>query len=267
MAKDKAVPAAKPEDVKPNLPAVQQMDAADLTDMYGDMGKEHFNVPRLIILEQLNPQVSQGLGVVGEFFVAGPNTKLGTDPIEIVVLMRSHSRMSWKPMAEGGGLLCQAQDGKKGVGTPGGDCLTCPQKDWGVGIAGAKPKCDLYENFVVVKRSELALPLGEQQLMAISGSRARLKNLKAFNNMLHPLMQRKLPLFAKSFLVCRVPQTKGANTFHVYAFKPGNENALISPAEQNMAFQLYKQFAGKISIDQENPDSGPSAAPEDAPTY
>ncbi len=263
MAKGKDLSADVP---KKDLIVAPQMEADELAGMYGDMGKEHVNVPRLIIVENMSPELNEGIASLGEFFLKGPNEKLGKEPIEVVVLMRSHSRMSWKPMAEGGGILCQATDGKKGLGTPGGDCGLCPNKDW---AGGNKPLCDLYENFVVVKRSDLKGSAGEAAPFAISGSRARLKQLKNFNTLLMPLVQRRLPLFAKSFNV-RIVEQKNATqqVYRIFSFAPANNNQILPAEEQQVAYELYSAFKGRVVVSQEQ-EGGTSVgeAPAGSPTY
>ena len=251
--------AEKPDTAISTMP---QMNQAELTEMYGDLGKEHVSIPRLVILESLSPEVGDGLGKPGEFFVKGLNNNLGSNPLELVVLMRSFSRISWKDISEGGGIVCQAVNGKEGVGTPGGDCNKCPNKDWNGKI---QPLCDVYENFIVVLRKDLQA--GEAFPMAISGSRTRLKGLKDFNTILMQLLQKRRPLFSKSYLMKSIeknnPKIPGSK-YRVFQFNAGNDNQLLPDAEQTTAYDLYKTFSGRsIIIDQDAPSAG--SEPESAP--
>jgi len=66
---------------------------------------------------------------------------------------------------EGGGILCQAQDGKHGVGDPGGVCLRCqfgPILGWGQDKKGQRtpPECTEFKNYacIVIPRDKMPTP-------------------------------------------------------------------------------------------------------------
>lgn len=241
-------------DEKTKALAGLELSAADQAAMYGELTQEHVTIPRLSVIELLSPEFKEQLGKTGDFFVKGANINLGKEPLEIVVLMRSNSRMRWKPMNEGGGIICQSRDGKKGVGEPGGDCSKCSLKDW---QGSNKPQCDGYENFIVVLRKDLQN--GEPMPMAISGSRTRLKGLKDFNTMLMLSIQKRRPLFYKSYVIQTVHKVNGQNDWHIFRFSPGNNNAPLPEAEQLAAMQLFKAYSNmNIDIQQDRED-GPSA--------
>src|SRR3990167_446075 len=251
--KDKVEKAlATPQAEVSNEISTNVMSSDDLTQSYGDIDREHVNIPRMVMLEQLSPEVGDGLGKSGDFFIKGLNQNLGIGPIEVVVLMRGHSRMRWKDINEGGGILCQALDGKTGSGDPGGSCADCRLKEWS---GKTQPQCDLYENFIVVQRNLLAQQEGFP--LAISGSRTKLKGLKDFNTILMQSIQQRRPLFVKSYLIKSVekinPKIPGNNKYHTFQISVGNGNAQLPPEEQQLAYQLFKSFAGRsIHIDQEN---------------
>lgn len=270
---EEQLPAAKTD----QLPAAQPVSDDILKDMYGDMDREHVTIPRLVMLEQLNPEVGDKLGESGDFFVKSLNRNLGKGPLEIVVLMRSHSRMRWRDINAGGGIICQAIDGKRGIGDPGGDCSACGLKEWGTrkdpqtgATVTAKPQCDLYENFIVVLRSELQQD--ESFPMAISGSRTKLKGLRDFNTMLMQSIQKRRPLFAKSYVVKAVekvnPKIAGNNKFHVFQISPGNENALLPDVEQKRAMDLFMSFRGKtVTVEQDAPGTEQTEVASDGPSF
>lgn len=265
---------SKTKEVAPQNPGPQTTALAtpalskeEMQAMYGDMSREHVSIPRLVILEPLSPEVGEKEGAPGDFYVKGLGRNLGPGPVEVVVLFRNFSRMSWKPLSEGGGIICQAQDGKKGIGTPGGDCTVCPNKEWNGPI---KPLCDLYENFIVILREDLKR--GEGFPMAISGSRTKLKGLKDFNTMLMQLAQRKLPLFAKSYNVRGIeknnPKIKGNNLYRVFGFSVGNDNKQLDQAEQKEAYEFFKTYSSRpIDIQQEHETSEVAAAGTEAQAF
>lgn len=222
-------------------------DPKDLTDSYGEMNADHVNIPRLVVLESLSPEIREKAGSAGELLVKSLNRNLGPGPIEVVVLSRTSSQIKWKPLNDGGGIVCKAEDGKTGTGDPGGDCSVCPQRQWqGQGKA---PLCDQYENFLVVLREDLKN--GDAFPMAISGSRSRLKKLKDLNTQLMTLVQRRLPLFAKSFKLSVIEKANPkfpANVYHIFSFAPGNDNKQLPEEEQRAAYELFKSFKGKKII-------------------
>lgn len=256
-----------PEIHKDQLPSTEVVSDADLKEMYGDLSREHVSIPRFVITEGTSPEFKESLSKIGHFFVKGLNVDLGANPLEVVVIMRAHSRMRWRDIKDGGGIVCQALDGKKGVGDPGGECLKCNLKEWGTFEGkSVKPQCDLYENFVIVERS--ALQAGEPTPMAISGSRTRLKGLKDFNTLLMQSLQLGRPLYCKSYLIKPVKRSKGINEWHVFQVSVGNQNQQLPKEEQVLAYQLFKSFSGRgIVIDQDNPadEQVAPSAPEGAP--
>ena len=244
-------------EVKDQLPALNQ---AEQQAMYGDIEREDLKIPRLSILESMSPEVADSLGKPGDFFVKGLNLNLGSNPVEVVVLMRSKSRMRWAPLDDGGGILCQADDGKNGVGEPGGSCQDCDLKNW---KGREQPLCDLYENFIVMVRGvELALPV------ALSGSRSRLSGLRDLNTMLelHRLQQR--PFYDKAYQIRAVkkqnPNVKGSN-YHVFGFFPGNKNEIIPLEEQRMYSEMFKAFS-RLNVKIERDIEAKPATASDGPS-
>lgn len=254
-----------------NLPAVQDnpsylpaMTREESLQAYGgDLVASDFTIPRLVVLESMSPQVTkEKAGHPGDFFVTGLNLNLGSDPIEFVILQRrQRSNLRWKPLKDGGGLLCRADDGKNGVGEPGGDCATCPHLKWTTDEKGQNvaPSCDENQNLIVVPRT--LLQAGEAIPYALSGNKARLKEFKNLNTMLLPLIARRLPFYAKSIIVSATARDsksiKGA-VYHVFTFKFGNENALLPESEVKAAQALLQQF-GSAKIAEPGESDAPIA--------
>jgi hypothetical protein len=229
-----------------------EMTQEETKDMFGDMSSEHLTIPRMTVLEQLSPEVGEGAGKAGEFYIKGVNQNLGSSPIEVIVLKRSHSYIQWKPLNAGGGIVCQAVDGKTGIGNPGGACSKCKLAEWTNDDKGSqvKPMCDLYENFIIVLRD--ALKNDEAFPIAISGCRTRLKGLRAFNTLLMLSVQKNRPLFSKSYMIKIVEKSNGVNKYHVFQISTGNNNAVLPVEEQEKAYNMYKMVTGKpIVIEQE----------------
>jgi hypothetical protein len=222
-----------------------KMSAEDKEAMYGGLEQEDVTIPRIVILQGLSPEVTEGRGKPGEFFIKGLERNLGDDPVEIVILMRSKSRIRWQDLTLGGGILCQSKDSKLGTGDPGGDCSVCPHAAWsGTG----KPSCDLYQNLVVVLRND-----EDWFPVALSGNRTKLKAMKNLNSLLLTELAKGRPLFSKSYLLESVNKTssKGLKYFS-YRISPNASNAQIPEDEQQQAYAIYNSLKGKtIEIIQE----------------
>ncbi len=243
-----------------------QLSAAQQDAMFGQLDDEDFKLPRLVTLEGLSPEVADGLGKAGDLFVKGLNLNLGPGPVEVIVLCRSKSRMRWQPLEEGGGIMCNAIDGKTGMGEPGGQCRTCPFQMW---QGRTKPLCDLYENFIVLVRGSDVIP--GMIPIAISGARTRLGGLRDFNTMLEVHRYQNRPLFDKCYKLTVVekqnPQVKGSR-YHVFQLTPGNNNQLLPQEEQQALLSIFQVVSQKrLVIEQEKPQPSVPGAAEGAPTY
>ncbi len=228
--------------------ATMKMTPAEMQKMSGELTNEDFKIPRLVVLEALSPEVADGLGKTGDLFVKGLNINLGKNPVEIIVLLRSKSRIRWIDLDKGGGIQCQSLNGKDGIGEPGGDCYKCQLQAW---QGTTQPECDLYENFIIVlRKSEVTIPI------AISGSKARLGGLRDFNTMLELHRYQQRPFFDKSYLIKSVekqnPNIKGSK-YHVFQIVPGNDNKFLSKDEVEKYYQMFKAVSSRdIVIDQDD---------------
>lgn len=248
---DKELDTKKPQEL-----GQVQMNKVDLEEMYGGIEQEDVTIPRIVILQGLSPEVTEGRGAPGEFYIKGLERKLGKGPHEIVVLMRNKSRIRWQDLNAGGGILCRSTDCKVGVGDPGGNCQVCPLAEW----AGPdKPSCDLYQNLIVVLRKD-----DDWFPLALSGNRTKLKALKNFNSLLMVELAKGRPLFSKSYSLESVDKTssKGMRYFS-YRVSPANNNLPIPNEEQQKAYSIYGSLKGKkieIIQDQERDVEEPTAA-------
>lgn len=242
------------------ISTVPQMSKEELRDQFGEMNSNDITIPRIVILQGLSPEVSEGRGKPGEFYIKGLERNLGNKSVEIVVLLRNKSRIRWQDLQLGGGILCRSFDSRKGQGDPGGDCSACKFQTWEVSDSNksGRPGCDIYQNLIVVLRQD-----DDWMPMAISGNRSKLKALKNLNSLLMVEMSKNRPLFAKSYLLEPKEATnpKGLRYFS-YRISPGNSNAVIPDAEQYRAYDLFKSLQGKkIDIVQEQEKEESTGSP------
>jgi hypothetical protein len=242
------LPEAQPSkelDQRPETLPGAPMSQAELNSMYGDLETGDITVPRLTVLQGLSPEVADGLGRPGNLFVKGLNQELGKE-LEIIPMMRSKSRIYWTPLSEGGGILCQAPDGQKGQGDPGIMCDQCELKEW---ADGQPPKCDVYENVILLVRgSEDLIP------MALSGARTKLKAMRDLNTLFMSQLIKGRPLYMKSYIIKVVEKTNKTNLkYFSIKIVPGNNNQLLPDDEIQSAKRVFESIRGKtLNIVQDN---------------
>lgn len=227
---------------------IPAMNEAESLAMYGDLRTSDFTIPRLVILEGLSPQVTkEKAGHPGDIYVNSLKLNLGSDPVELVILRRiGRQNLLWKPLKDGGGILCQAKDGKFGVGTPGGECAKCSKSRWtsndGKQVA---PECDENQAYIVIPRSMLSDPDAAFPY-AMSGAKARLQAFKDLNMLLMNLIGRRLPLYAKSVVMTikqKDSKSVSGAVYHVPQFDFGNNNGILPESEIRAAQSIASRFA------------------------
>lgn len=241
---------------KTELSTELKVSQADLSQMYGDMGQEDITIPRIVVLQGLSPEVTEGKGSPGQFYVKGFERNLGKGPVEFVVILRNKSRIRWRDLKLGGGLLCTSLDAKIGQGDPGGECEKCTFASWQ--SSDGRPGCDLYQNVIVVlRKDDVWVP------MALSGNRTKLKPIKNLNSLLMLEMTKGRPMCSKSYLLepTQKQNSQGMGYF-TYRISPGNNNAELPIEEQKKALAIFNSIKGKaLNIATESPEEHATPAP------
>ena len=84
------------------------------------------------------------------------------EAIEGIIIHRTFPRAYWQTSLDESGSKappdCSSPDGVKGVGTPGGDCHTCPFNQWGSAERGNGKACKEKQILFVLRTSDL-LPM------------------------------------------------------------------------------------------------------------
>lgn len=70
------------------------------------------------------------------------------EPMTFIPLMTSRSRVLYASLDSDKMFLCRSQNGKDGMGDPGGYCPECPMSKWG--DDGSSPKCTDFINVAVI---------------------------------------------------------------------------------------------------------------------
>lgn len=124
-----------------------------------ELGPRDVVQPRLAICQSNTPHRKEksdkyikGLQE-GEYFNTAYGKRYGLSVL-VVPIFFFKTQIRFKDFEDGGGILCQAQDGKNGIGDPGGVCLKCkfgPILGWkGEGDKRQAPECTELKNYAVI---------------------------------------------------------------------------------------------------------------------
>lgn len=199
----------------------------------------------------------------GEFFNS-ITREVFKNSVRIIPLMFFKNRILFKPMEEGGGLLCQAQDNKLGVGIPGGNCDVCSMALFSNGEA---PECTQYLNYAVLVLGEND-HIGPDRIAVLSFKSTSLKFAREWNALMR---LRGVDAFANVFEVVSSEQKKDNQTWFVPIVKaiPGNDGWVSKekfPIAQ-AAYQAMKELylTGRLKVDAEDIPTSREPGSEEGP--
>jgi len=188
------------------------------------MGQGDYVLPRLALCQSGTPQrlsgdvkYIEGLAE-GDFFNTITRKVFGPT-VHIVPILFFKSRLLFRPMDQGGGLICQSFDSFLGVGLPGGDCLKCPLQAFGPD--GHRPECNLLHNYVslVIDQEGNTSP---SELAVLALKSTGLTVAKDFNALMR---MRRADMYAGIYEVGRARVT---NQVKQSWFKPAIKNSPIN---------------------------------------
>lgn len=235
--------------------SIISMGQIDQDAMHGGIDASDITIPSLVVLEGMSDEVkTQKLGHPGDLFIRVLNQNLGEGPLEVIPLKRFKNRIR-RPLekdAQGNlkknmnaPILCRSLDGKTGHGQPGGECAACPHTQFN---GNNPPECSDFQNVLCLVRGEEPFPI------LVTGSRTRLKAMKAWNALLMLEANKNRPFFCKSYLIKPVVHTSVNGDSHTFNITVGNNNAVLPEAEQKMAYGWFQKLAGKnIEVQDEAP--------------
>lgn len=228
---------------------LENVDRADMT------------LPRLQLCQSMTPQRKksdakyiEGLSE-GDFFNSVTSQNYG-NKVKIVPLLFYKSRARFKPMEEGGGLLCQAADGLHGTGDPGGDCLKCPMAEF---QGSDRPECDHFFNYAVLVLPEKG-SLGLDGLAALSLKSTGLRTAKDFNALMR---LRGTDSFAGIYEVTSAEAKNQVGQWYSPVIKPAG---WVTKEDYDLAKSCYEgvremKKQGKLKVDEEFPPEESSREP------
>lgn len=257
-----------PDYLRPQGRALQGGENVDQNDIL---------IPRLALCQSGTPQRKKsdprfvpGLQE-GDFFNSVSGKNYG-NKVWLIPAFFFRTRLRFRALEEGGGILCQAQDGKHGVGDPGGDCLRCPLSAW---KNNEPPECTEFKNFAAILVPESGMPTLEDAIV-VSWKVTAIKAAKKLNTLLR---MRGLDYYANIFEVISGEATNDSGTFFVpdVAFvstrtpcsspDPKAPPSYVSPEIYKLGAEVYRSMKSlaaqgrlKVDIDETDDDGAAGGA-------
>lgn len=219
-----------------------------------NMGRGDITMPRLAMCQSNTPQRKkadpkyiEGLSE-GDYF----NTVTGENHGGRLLFVPVHfykSRILFKDLDEGGGILCQAPNALEGQGEPGGECARCPMAQFS---KDERPACHLFMNWFIVVMDTLKDRPTIDKMIVLSFKSTGLKAAKDLNSLMRQRKAAGYNSFASVMELTSVPQKNQYGEFYVPVMKPAG---WIQTKEQEADFlQLYNivaefEAAGRVRVD------------------
>lgn len=222
---------------------VRGLEVMDSTDLI---------LPRLVLAQALHPEVQkEGLFPAGTLFdnltkevlLAAPKPGQPPPTLEIIPVVLGKSRIYFKPMKDGGGMLCRADDAilsrAGGAGRTKGDqptrnCVECVFKDWTEENGqNEKPKCSIFYGIIVL------LPSRGMRPYVWSNKHTNVKGVKRF---LSAAKQTGADFFAQKHALFTKLESNPQYSWFNFDFKPVG---WVSQDEYKHGEQFYNSLKGK----------------------
>jgi len=202
-------------------------------------------IPRLKLIQKISKEVDLGVKP-GSLVNSVTKDVVSTDkkPAVVIPILNNITRLYFKPMKEGGGLLCRSFNGKAGAGDPGGNCLACPNHNWD---DDNPPICtELLNIFCMVRGYELPIPL------TLSFGRTSAKAGRQFVNLFYmqSLQSQRSP-WNFAFAIKTEIMSNDKGTFYVLKVDPAGEATAKEIAKGDLFYNLLKISQVQIHEDEE----------------
>lgn len=180
-------------------------------------GRDEIVIPRLRIAQGLTKEVQDGEASPGQILLSGFEA---LDEVTIVPLRFARMRELRGEGEERNTVLCSSSDAVRGIGEPGGDCNTCPMKEWSEKVVRGKetrvpPPCSFIFSYMVY--------IVEHQQVAVLDFRRTSERTGRLMNTL--VAQRGLRQFAVT-LAAEI-KSEGSRRFAVPTLSPTTVDASV----------------------------------------
>jgi len=226
---------------------------------FGNMDSKDVIIPRLCFTQALTPQkkksnVNHIEGLTdGDMFnsVSGEIYGNPEKPIQVIPLQFTKSRIFFKDMTDGGGILCQSFNGVDG-GSISPLCADCPNSKFDAN--GGTPACTLFNNY-------LSVILPQRELIVVSLKSSALKVARQWNARMKMLGNK--PMFAGVYEIKLVETKNSKGEYFVPAI---TLKRFVNQDEFNYAKETFNNLSGKnVQIHQDDEQHTPEGSEEDIP--
>ena len=202
-----------------------------------EVESEDVLIPRMSICQTMSPQRStadpsyiEGLEE-GNLFNTVTGTNYGSGPVRVIPLMFKKTRILFRPLEVGGGILCQSFNGRTGGVLSPESCKACPKSQWGK--QGEKPECLRLMNYP-------AMVVKDNSLIIVSMKASSMKTARQWNSL---LKQKAEPAFAKYYDISTQSATNNFGTFFIFALRPMGYVSKVNFGLAEKNYKLMTDFA------------------------
>jgi len=229
------------------------------TEDYGQEGLERIDeqditMPRIVICQSGTPQRKKSdpryiEGMQEGDFFNNVTSEIYGPAVKITPVLVYRSRIQFKPMADGGGIVCRSLDDDRQC--PLNSNGPCTRGEW---HGDEPPECTLFYNYIVMLH-----PSGQPAALSFKSSGiTAAKNLNAMMKLRKDRSGRPVPAFAGAYLVTAKEKTNDKGTFFVPVVTPAGWS---TQGQFSAGKSLYNGLHGKtINIEMHENEDGTGAA-------
>jgi hypothetical protein len=231
MSKEELVKAGAPIVVPDFLKEVRGHEGLE------NVQQEDLVLPRLAICQSMSPQRVKGSAEhiagleEGDYF--NTVTREVYSEVTLIPVLYQRSRIYFRKLTEGGGILCQSRNGINGGKLHPAGCESCEHSRF---TDDGKPHCDLFMNMVSLL-IEPTVP--SPQLVVVSFKSAALKTAKQWVAL---LQARDFPPYAQVYNFKTISQKNTKGTYYIPKI---DLKRYVSPEEFAFAKGQYEDLRGK----------------------
>ena len=248
------------------VPDYLQLEAGAPRPGFEEMEQGDIIMPRLALCQSGTPQRKKSdekyiEGLEEAMYFNTITRKVYGERIVVVPLLFFTSRILFGENM-GDPLLCQAVDGKNGVGVPGGECAKCPLKEFGTSKKqGSKaPACTKLYNYAVLVADEQHVVHAED-LAVFTMKSSGANDAMGWNTLMR--LRAGTPMYAGLYELFSMPATNGTNSWHTPKVQNAGwvsrESADAARAAHEAVAQLRAQ--GRLRHDVSDMDTNTEPAP------
>lgn len=223
------------------------------TEGLENVSREDLVLPRLSVCQAMSPQRKKTMpqyieGLAdGEMFNTVTKDIYG-ERVEVIPILYSKSRIYFRDLAAGGGILCQSRNGIDG-GTIAPTCEACPNSRFAEN--GDTPKCNVFMNVV-------SMILPQRQLIILSFKSTELKAARAWVTL---MKSRNKPAYTQVYSVGVASQKNQKGEFFVRTL---DFKRWVTEEEFELVHEEYNNIKSKVIVTDE-PDDHAEESDEPVP--